>query len=113
MSILDEENQEIEDNIASTKNLKSSFLSSGLLILSFIAFFVSINSFFPGHNRILGWTLVILFYTLMSLAAFFAIITLKNSYTDMKLSKKGKNYFAVGISIAVLLVIVNEVFQLV
>jgi CDP-diglyceride synthetase len=111
MTIVDKELHEITAKKNSKKNLRTSLLSLGLLILSGLSFFFGVDSFYPRHSELLSRTLIILFYGLMLLSAIVAILTLINSFSAIKTSKDSKTYVAIGISIFVLVAIAYEILQ--
>ena len=108
--MLEEELTEIANKNEAAKNLKISLLSFGLIILSEVIFVITVNSFGRGHDKIFMWSLVIIFYALKVGAAIAAIIAFKNSYMALKSYKNNKNYFAIGISILVLLIFIKQVY---
>lgn len=95
----------------SNKNLKRSFLSVGLLILSSVIYLLGMDSLYPGLDNTVSWTLIILFYALMAVAALLAVMTFINALSTIKTRKDKRDYIALGISALVLLAIANELLN--
>jgi hypothetical protein len=109
--MLDQERNKIVDSQQSRANLKQSLFSVGLIILADISFFMALDSFGPGQDKMAPTILIFIFYGLMTGAAILAILTIKNCATVAKTSKENKNYIALGICIVVLLGIAAEIFN--
>jgi len=109
--MLEEELQELNEKNRSIRNLKTSLFSLGLLILSGFIFYIFIDSIHPGLNVIFLWSLLVLFYGSMILAGVVAIVALRRTITSLKTYACSRNYFALIISILVLLDICNEIYR--
>jgi hypothetical protein len=112
MTIFDNEIREAIEKKNAIKNLKYSLLALGLLILSALTAFIAADMFYPGHNILIHWILIFLIIFLAGLAAIIAVLALKKSFTTIKTSHDSKNYFAIGISILVLLAIVSQIIEI-
>ena len=109
--MLDQERNEILDSRQSRVNLRQSLFSLGLLILADISFFLALDSFGPGQNKMTPIVLTFTFYGLMTISAILASVTIKNCATVAKKSKNNRNYIALGICVLVLLSIAAEIFN--
>ncbi|MEP6746603.1 MAG: hypothetical protein ABJB86_02695 [Bacteroidota bacterium] len=111
MTIFDKEIREEAEKRNAVKNLKLSFVAPCLLLLASLAAFTAMDSFVPGRNVIIYWLMMILIILLTALAAVIAILVLNKSFNAVKKSPDSKNYFAAGISMLALLIIVIEIVQ--
>lgn len=93
------------------RNLKQSFISLGLLILSGIVGFLSMDMFKPDSSQAIVFIMAGLGFFLMILAVVYAVITLTRTLKDLKENKSSKNQGAVAVCILVLALVAYEVFS--
>ena len=102
---------EIANAKRATRNLRYALIAVGLLIFAGLIMFLIIDSLAPMHNRILTWFLVLVYYGLLAASAIIAIIAFKWSQVGIRTYKNYRNFIALGLSIFVLVMVANEIFQ--
>jgi len=93
------------------RNLKQSLIALGLLILSGVVGFLSMDMFSPNSSQALVFMMAGLGFFLMILAVVYAVITLTRTLKDLNENKSQKNQGAVAICILVLALVVYELFS--
>jgi heme A synthase len=93
------------------RNLKQSLIALGLLILSGVVGFLSMDLFTPDTNQAIVFMMAGLGFFLMILAVVYAVITLTRAIKDLNENKSSKNQGAVAICILVLALVTYELFS--
>jgi hypothetical protein len=110
-TMFEDELREITDKADAIKNLKTALLSLGTLILAGSVSYMAMDSFYIGHSNMLTWLFIISSYGFMVLAVAIAVIALRGALTAVRTSRLNRNYFAMAISILVLLAVAVELLK--